>query len=194
MKKLILAGAMVVLAATATACAGGQSSQSSAAVSSEAASTAAMAETEKMEGAESTQAAESKDASVQIQSETGAAGSSAADDDETSAEFRSTAYAVQNEITTGKTTEYLDGLLNYPVTVDVLGDQTTLNNQDDVKKYGLDKLYTQELKDAVGKADIENLKIENDRAVLGDKDSAYVIINKNKDGYIGVEGFYYVKE
>lgn len=73
------------------------------------------------------------------------------------------------------------------------GKETVLNNEDDLDKMGLDALYTEELVNAVKNTDIDNLEVENDKAILGDVNTAYVVIDKDENDNIGVKEFHYQK-
>ena len=107
--------------------------------------------------------------------------------------FRSTASAVQMEITTGKTTEYLDSFCNYPIRVVKGEKETMINDLKDLEKIGLKELYTDSLLKAVEAADPETMEIEDGMAVLGDPDTAYVVLGKDENGIIGIAEFHYVK-
>lgn len=105
--------------------------------------------------------------------------------------FRSAASTAQMEITTGLTTEYLDMICSYPVTV-YHGDKTTvLKDLDDLNAIGLKALYTDELLKAVGEADPEQIVITDDTALLGDPEGAYIILGKDVYDVIGITEFHY---
>ena len=88
--------------------------------------------------------------------------------------FRSAASTAQMEITTGLTTEYLDMICSYPVTV-FQGDKTTvLEDLDDLDAIGLKTLYTDELLKAVGEADPDKIVIVDDTALFGDPEGAII--------------------
>lgn len=114
------------------------------------------------------------------------------EEDMETAQFRSTAYVVQMEITTGLTTEYLDPLLNYPVKV-VRQDKTEeIRNQADLDEMGLDALYTPELLAAVEEYDPENMEILDHQVLMGDPESAYVILEADENDVIGISEFHYL--
>ena len=113
------------------------------------------------------------------------------DEDLNAALFRSAAAAAQMEITTGQTTEFLDMICSYPVTV-VKGDEVTvLNNLDDLEKMGLKALYTEDLLKAVGEADSDAIEIMDGTAILGDTDGAYVVLGTGDSDVIGITEFHY---
>lgn len=112
------------------------------------------------------------------------------DEDLKTALFRSSAYTVQMEITTGLTTEFLDGLLNYPVSVN-FSEPLVLNGTEDLEKLGLEKLYTDGLLKAVGECDVDSLEIENGAMTIGDPDGANVVIREDENGNIGITEFNY---
>ncbi len=107
--------------------------------------------------------------------------------------FKSTASVVQMEITTGLTTEYLDPLLNYPVLVVGPKGEETIEDYSQLEAMGIEKLYTPELLEAVGKADPENLQIQDWKAVLGDLNEAYVVLERDENGNTGITEFHYSK-
>ena len=107
--------------------------------------------------------------------------------------FKSTASVVQMEITTGLTTEYLDPLLNYPVLVVGPKGEETIEDYSQLEAMGIEKLYTPELLEAVGKADPENLQIQDGKAVLGDLNEAYVVLERDENGNTGITEFHYSK-
>ena len=105
--------------------------------------------------------------------------------------FRSAASTAQMEITTGLTTEYLDMICSYPVTV-FHGDKTTvLEDLDDLDAIGLKTLYTDELLKAVGEADPDKIVIVDDTALLGDPEGAYIVLGKDVYDVIGITEFHY---
>ena len=107
--------------------------------------------------------------------------------------FRNAVGAVQMEITTGLTTEYLNPLMNYPVLV-VRGEETiTINDRDELDAIGLDALYTPELLEAVEAADPDAVEIKDWKAVLGNPDTAYVVIGRDEHGIDGITEFHYKK-
>ena len=103
--------------------------------------------------------------------------------------FRSGAYVVQMEITTGLTTEYLDPLCNYPVKLFADGREETIEDEEDLKKIGLDTLYSDGLVAAVGDFDVESMKIEGGRAVMGD-DLYYVVLEMDEYENVGITEFH----
>ena len=103
--------------------------------------------------------------------------------------FRSGAYVVQMEITTGLTTEYLDPLCNYPVKLFADGREETIEDEEDLKKIGLDTLYSDGLVAAVGDFDGESMKIEGGRAVMGD-DLYYVVLEMDEYENVGITEFH----
>ena len=112
------------------------------------------------------------------------------EEDMTEALFRSSASVVQMEITTGLTTEYLDGLLNYPVRVN-FEEPVELKGLKDLDALGLDKLYTDELLEAVGSCDVDSLAIEDGKMTVGDPDGANVVLSEDENGNIGICEFNY---
>ena len=105
--------------------------------------------------------------------------------------FRSAASTAQMEITTGLTTEYLDMICSYPVTV-FQGDKTTvLEDLDDLDAIGLKTLYTDELLKAVGEADPDKIVIVDDTALFGDPEGAYIVLGKDVYDVIGITEFHY---
>ena len=112
------------------------------------------------------------------------------EEDMTEALFRSSASVVQMEITTGLTTEYLDGLLNYPVRVNFV-EPVELKGLKDLDALGLDKLYTDELLEAVGSCDVDSLAIEDGKMTVGDPDGANVVLSEDENGNIGICEFNY---
>lgn len=121
--------------------------------------------------------------------ETGEEGTSG-DEDLKTALFRSGAYTVQMEITTGLTTEFLDGLLNYPVSVNS-SEPSVLKGTEDLEKMGIERLYTDELLKAVGECDVDSLEIENGEMTIGDPDGANVVISEDENGNVGITEFNY---
>ena len=106
-------------------------------------------------------------------------------------DIRSAASTAQMEITTGLTTEYLDMICSYPVTV-FQGDKTTvLEDLDDLDAIGLKTLYTDELLKAVGEADPDKIVIVDDTALLGDPEGAYIVLGKDVYDVIGITEFHY---
>lgn len=103
--------------------------------------------------------------------------------------FRSGAYVVQMEITTGLTTEFLDPLCNYPVKVFVDGGEDTIEDEDDIKRIGLDTLYSEELQAAVKAFDVEKMEIKDGRAVMGDGDH-YVVLEMDEYENVGITEFH----
>ena len=103
--------------------------------------------------------------------------------------FRSGAYVVQMEITTGLTTEFLDPLCNYPVKVFVGGGEDTIEDEDDIKRIGLDTLYSEELQAAVKAFDVEKMEIKDGRAVMGDGDH-YVVLEMDEYENVGITEFH----
>ena len=103
--------------------------------------------------------------------------------------FRSGACVVQMEITTGLTTEFLDPLCNYPVKVFVDGGEDTIEDEDDIKRIGLDTLYSEELQAAVKAFDVEKMEIKDGRAVMGDGDH-YVVLEMDEYENVGITEFH----
>ena len=93
------------------------------------------------------------------------------------------------EITTGLTTEYLDPLCNYPVKLFADGREETIEDEEDLKKIGLDTLYSDGLVAAVGDFDVESMKIEGGRAVMGD-DLYYVVLEMDEYENVGITEFH----
>ena len=137
-------------------------------------------------------AAPSKTAPVETTfAETSSAESEDEDEDLNTALFRSAAATAQMEITTGLTTEFLDMICSYPVTV-MKGDSVTvLKDLDDLEEMGLEALYTDALLKAVGDADPDAIVIVDDTALLGDPDGAYIVLGKDQTDVIGITEFHY---
>ncbi len=107
--------------------------------------------------------------------------------------FRSTASTAQMEITTGLTTEYLGYICNFPVRV-VKGDQEIiLKDEKDLDNMGLEPLYTDELLKAMKDFDTEKLEIQDETAIVGDINTAYVVLGKDENDIIGITEFHYEK-
>ncbi len=137
-------------------------------------------------------AAPSKTAPVETTfAETSSAETEDEDEDLNTALFRSAAATAQMEITTGLTTEFLDMICSYPVTV-MKGDSVTvLKDLDDLEEMGLEALYTDALLKAVGDADPDAIVIVDDTALLGDPDGAYIVLGKDQTDVIGITEFHY---
>lgn len=109
------------------------------------------------------------------------------DEELAEAHFQSTAYTVQMEVTTGLTTEYLGSLCNFPITVNNGEKETTINNQEELDAFGLNTIYTEALLTAIGDFDVDQLQIQDDTAVMGDKEKAYIVLGRDENGVIGIE-------
>lgn len=107
------------------------------------------------------------------------------------ATFRSLASTVQMEITTGLTTEYLDSLCLYPLKIYRDGEVLTVRDFDELDKLGLDYLYTEELKEAVANYDPDTLTLTDGRAIVGNPETAYVVLGKMDPGLSGIIEFHY---
>ncbi len=103
--------------------------------------------------------------------------------------FRSGASVVQMEITTGLTTEYLDGLCNYPVKVYLDGKVETVEDEAGLKKIGLEALYSDALVAAVKDFDTESLEIKDGKAIMGDSDH-YVVLEMDEYENVGITEFH----
>ena len=107
--------------------------------------------------------------------------------------FRNTASVAKMEITTGLTTEYLDPLLLYPVRVVKQGEEVIIKDYNDLEKMGLEALYTPELLKAIEASDPESVEIRDWRAVMGDPEGAYIVLERDENGLSGIREFHYSK-
>ena len=101
--------------------------------------------------------------------------------------FKSTASVVQMEVTTGLTTEYLANLCNFPIIIDNGEEEMTMGDERDLEALGLDAIYTEALLQAIGDFDTEQLQIKEGKAVMGDMDTAYIILGRSEDDVVGIE-------
>ena len=101
--------------------------------------------------------------------------------------FKSTASVVQMEVTTGLTTEYLANLCNFPIIIDNGEEEMTMSDERDLEALGLDAIYTEALLQAIGDFDTEQLQIKEGKAVMGDMDTAYIILGRSEDDVVGIE-------
>ena len=91
------------------------------------------------------------------------------------------------------TTEYLGYICNFPVRV-VKGDQEIiLKDEKDLDNMGLEPLYTDELLKAMKDFDTEKLEIQDETAIVGDINTAYVVLGKDENDIIGITEFHYEK-
>ena len=91
------------------------------------------------------------------------------------------------EVTTGLTTEYLANLCNFPIIIDNGEEEMTMGDERDLEALGLDAIYTEALLQAIGDFDTEQLQIKEGKAVMGDMDTAYIILGRSEDDVVGIE-------
>lgn len=197
MRKILVLAGIVVMSLGLAACSGKSGEETTSEIVKETAVLESSEDTEKESVVQESQAEDGNEQAEPSEESAGDAVQESEDDSEAAEDedlemalFRSSAYSVQNEITTGLTTEYLDGLLSYPVQVN-FAEPTVLNSLEDLEKLGLEKLYTDELLKAVGDCDIDSLELKDGKMVIGDPEGANVVISEDENGYIGIVEFNY---
>lgn len=100
--------------------------------------------------------------------------------------FQSTASTVQMEVTTGLTTEYLANLCNFPIIIEKNGEEKTVSDEAGLEDMGLEAIYTEALLKAVGDFDVEKLQIREGTAILGDMETAYIVLGRDENEVIGI--------